>query len=94
MTIHVNKWFLGAGFLGAPPISVRSAPPPRGEQSEPTPRAASEGTEKFLKRNGARHLESLKLRTAESDKRSPLRTSAHESRINISAGTELKSWRS
>ena len=24
LTIHNNKWFLGAGFLGAPPISLRS----------------------------------------------------------------------
>mmetsp|Transcript_89250 Transcript_89250/g.193178 ORF Transcript_89250/g.193178 Transcript_89250/m.193178 type:complete len:199 (+) Transcript_89250:74-670(+) len=32
----------------------------------------TEGTEKFLKRNGARHLESLKLRAAESDKRRTL----------------------
>ena len=23
LTIHTNKWFLGAGFLGAPPISLR-----------------------------------------------------------------------
>ena len=23
LTIHTNKWFLGAGFLGAPPISFR-----------------------------------------------------------------------
>ena len=22
LTIHTNKWFLGAGFLGAPPISL------------------------------------------------------------------------
>ena len=22
LTIHANKWFLGAGFLGAPPISL------------------------------------------------------------------------
>ena len=24
LTIHTKKWFLGAGFLGAPPISLRS----------------------------------------------------------------------
>ena len=23
LTIHTNKWFLGAGFPGAPPISLR-----------------------------------------------------------------------
>ena len=23
LTIHAKKWFLGAGFLGAPPISLR-----------------------------------------------------------------------
>ena len=24
LTIHAKKWFLGAGFLGAPPISLKS----------------------------------------------------------------------
>ena len=34
LTIHTNKWFLGAGFLGAPPISlVRAAPHPSGGAS-------------------------------------------------------------
>ena len=27
LTIHAKKWFLGAGFLGAPPISLRSTCP-------------------------------------------------------------------
>ena len=26
LTIHTNKWFLGAGFLGAPPISLNKQP--------------------------------------------------------------------
>ena len=26
LTIHAKKWFLGAGFLGAPPISLRGVP--------------------------------------------------------------------
>ena len=25
LTIHTEKWFLGAGFLGAPPISLKAA---------------------------------------------------------------------
>ena len=27
LTIHTNKWFLGAGFLGAPPISLTLGTP-------------------------------------------------------------------
>ena len=27
LTIHTNKWFLGAGFLGAPPVSLRLEDP-------------------------------------------------------------------
>ena len=40
LTIHTNKWFLGAGFLGAPPIFLTELP----GLSAGSPAAAQEGS--------------------------------------------------